>query len=118
MKVKTIEQKGKTYALLPLKQFEALRAAAESAADNAAYDRAKALGEESFPLALYDAIDAGANPVRTIREYRGLSQTELAETAGMKRPQLSAIENGKKTGSIATLKALAAALRVPLDTLA
>ncbi len=46
------------------------------------------------------------------RIERGLSQEELARRAGIPRPNLSAIERGKRDLTLATLRALAGALHV------
>jgi len=44
------------------------------------------------------------------RIFRGLSQEKLAERSGIPRPNISAIEKGKREVSLATLRALAANL--------
>ena len=46
------------------------------------------------------------------RIFRGLAQRELAGRAGIPRPNLSAIESGRRDVSLLTLRALAAALGV------
>lgn len=46
------------------------------------------------------------------RSYKGLSQEELAVKAGMPRPNLATIENGKREPSLPTLRALATALGI------
>ena len=47
------------------------------------------------------------------RRHRGLTQAELAQRTRMARPNLSAIERGKREVTLATLRALAASLDVP-----
>lgn len=57
--------------------------------------------------------------VKTIRESRGKSQTELAEAAGVEQSYISAIENEKKDNvSNAVLKKMATFLNVPYEVLA
>ncbi len=90
---------------------------AEMNAEIAAYDAAVARDEEAFPMSLYDKIDAGENAILVFRKYRGLTQTKLAELADIERSMLSAIEHGKKTGSVASLQAIARVLEVSLDDL-
>ncbi|MDP1854337.1 MAG: helix-turn-helix domain-containing protein [Candidatus Omnitrophota bacterium] len=46
------------------------------------------------------------------RAFRGLTQEELAKKAGIPRPNLSAIERGKREITLTTLRSLAAALDV------
>jgi mRNA interferase RelE/StbE len=53
-----------------------------------------------------------------VRLFRGLTQTELSEKSGIRRPEISAIEAGTRRGTVDTLKALAKALGVPLDVIA
>lgn len=115
--VRTITEKGKQFVVMPLKHYEKLRNDAEMNSDIAAYDAAMARGEEAFPLELFDRIDSGESPIAVFREYRGLTQTALAEASGVQRSMLSAIEHGKKSGSIASLQAIAKVLDVPLDDL-
>ena len=59
----------------------------------------------------------GEHPVLVWREHRGLTQKALAAQVKMTAAQLSEIENGKKTGSVATLQKLARALGVTIDEL-
>jgi transcriptional regulator with XRE-family HTH domain len=44
-------------------------------------------------------------------------QIDVAEQAGLRQGYIADIEAGKKTGSAASLKAIAAALGVPLDVI-
>lgn len=113
--LKTVIQNGKRFVMVPESKYDAMREQLEDAADIAALDYALSLNQEGFPLSLFDAIDAGENPVRAFRKYRGLTQQQLADAAGILRPMLSSIENGQKSGSIATAKAIAKALKVPLE---
>jgi len=119
---------GEAFIVVPLREYQALRRlaeAAEDAADEAdalrvhnGYLTAKARGEGlSMPRAEWDRIRAGESPVRVIREFRGLTQTRLAQDSGVDQPQISAIETNRRTGTAATLKAIARALGAPLETL-
>ena len=51
------------------------------------------------------------------RRHRHLTQQELASAAGLPRPNLSAIEQGRREVSLTTLRALALALKVPAGVL-
>src|SRR3989338_2141211 len=46
------------------------------------------------------------------RVFKGFSQEELAERSGIPRPNLSAIEKGKREVALPTLRALAVALGI------
>lgn len=100
---------------IPQEVYDRLVADSEMLADLAAYDAAKAEAGEGMPLEVFSRIIDGENPIRVIREWRGLSQAELARRADLHRVQLHDIETGKSRGSVDTLKAIAVALDVALD---
>jgi len=52
-----------------------------------------------------------------LREKRGLSQTQLADMAGIGRAHLSQIENGAVAARIDTLHAIAHALEMTLEVM-
>jgi DNA-binding XRE family transcriptional regulator len=107
---------------IPREEYDRLREAAEDLADLRAYDQAMArraaAEEETFPAEIVNRLIEGENAIRVFREFRGMSQSALAEASGVNRVQLVTIEQGQRNGSIATLKAIAAALRVDLDMIA
>jgi DNA-binding XRE family transcriptional regulator len=100
---------------IPQEVYDRLVADSEMLADLAAYDAAKAEGGEGMPLAVFRRIINSENPVKVIREWRGLTQAELARRADLHRVQLHDIETGKSRGSVDTLKAIAVALDVGMD---
>ena len=93
-------------------------AIAEDMADNAAFDRVVARlasgEEEAVPAAFANRIIDGESPLRV---YRGLTQVALAEASGVNRVQIADIEAGRKSGSVETVRKLAAALNVAVDDL-
>jgi len=119
MNVQVIEKDGKPeWAVLPYEVFQRLVEDAEMLHDIRAYDDArKAIedGEELIPSEVTYAILDGENPIRVWREYRGLTQQQLAEAAGISVPYLSQIESGKRKGSTDVLAAIAKVLRLSLD---
>ena len=106
------------YAIIPWDVWERVRPFAEGISDEALYDAAKARKSEAFPAEVVNAILDGTIPVKAFREYRRLTQAALAGAAGIGKLYLSQIETGRRTGSLATLRALAKALRVDLDLVA
>jgi len=64
----------------------------------------------SFPVRL-------GRRLSSLREKRGLSQTQLADMADIGRAHLSQIENGAVAARIDTLYAIAGALELPLSDL-
>jgi mRNA interferase RelE/StbE len=103
------------------KEYDRLLELAELANDTAAYDRAMARlasgQDELIPAEFANRIIDGESPLRVYREYRGLTQTALAERASVNRVQIADIEASRKSGSIETIKKLAEALRLTVDDL-
>ncbi len=64
----------------------------------------------SFPIRL-------GRRLSELREKHGLSQTQLADMAGIRKTHLSQIENGAVAARIDTLYALAQALDLKLEEL-
>jgi DNA-binding XRE family transcriptional regulator len=100
-----IHVSGKPHVLIPLHEFTAMKNGGSS--DNALPDDVK----EKLAL-------AQDNPIKIIRKFRGLTQDDLAQAAGISRPYLTEIETGRKNGSVKAMRALADALNVTLDSLA
>ena len=117
--VQVIRKDGKpAFYVIPANLWNKVRGVIEDADDSAAFDRAIASDDgDRIPAEVAFAIADGASPVRAWREHRGLSQEALAEAAGLSKPFVSQIEGGKRSGTAATLKKIAAALGAPLDTL-
>ena len=121
MRIEKITRNGKEFVVIPMEDLQRLMDDAEMLADVKAYDAAKVRldsgDDELIPLELTERRIAGENAVRIWRDYRGLTQEVLAKTSNVSRAMIAAIEAGHKTGSIATLKKLATALKVDLENL-
>src|SRR5271166_3199389 len=125
-KSQIIHTDGEDLVVIPRSDYEALLArAGDEASEDAATARivaetdAKiARGEDvALPAAVWAAIESGEHPVRAIRKYRGLTQMGVAKEAGLRQGYIADIEAGRKRGSASSLKAIAAALDVPLDVI-
>ena len=85
---------GSQMVVLPKAEFDQLVAAAEDRLDiaeaAAALEEAKTIG--TVPVEVMDAMLAGATPVAAWRQYRGLSQAELARRAGITQPGMRHFE--------------------------
>jgi DNA-binding XRE family transcriptional regulator len=90
----------------------------EDIGDIAAFDAAMERDEEAFPIVLLDAIEAGGNPIKAFRKYRGMKPSELARMTNISPAYLSQLESGAREGSVKMVKAIAVALNVPMDLLA
>lgn len=78
--------------------------------------RGNAAALAPLPAALLKRIGEGESPVRTVRQFRLMTQRELGELSGIRPNHISAIERGMSYG-LKTAKRLADALEVPVDLL-
>jgi DNA-binding XRE family transcriptional regulator len=120
MSVQIIEKNGQPeWAVVPYEEYQRLVAEAEMLQDIRDYDEVKlALAneeEELIPSEVTYALLDGENPIRVWREYRGLTQQQVAEKAGISKPYLSQLESGQRKGTVEVLAAIARALNVSLD---
>ena len=104
------------FVVLAPEEYECLRAAAEDNEDAHAARAALADLGVLLPHALVRRLVAGESPVKVWREFRGLTQKALAETAGLAQAQVSRIEAGEGAHFM-TMAAIAGALEIPLDDL-
>jgi DNA-binding XRE family transcriptional regulator len=122
MSVQIIEKNGQPeWAVVPYEEYQRLVAEAEMLQDIQDYDEAKLAiasgAEELIPSEVTYALLDGENPIRVWREYRGLTQQQVADEAGISKPYLSQLESGQRKGSAEVLAAVARALKVSLDDL-
>jgi mRNA-degrading endonuclease RelE of RelBE toxin-antitoxin system/DNA-binding XRE family transcriptional regulator len=120
--VQVIERDGKPeWAVLPYDVYVQLVEDAEMLQDIRDYDAVKTAieqgKEELSPSEVTFALLDGENPIKVWREYRGMTQQQLAEKVEISTPYLSQLETGKRTGKPKILLAIARALEVTLDEL-
>ncbi len=120
--IQMIERDDKPeWAVLPYETYLKMVEEAEMLADIRDYDAEKAAIEsgeqELIPAEVTFALLDGNNPVKVWREYRRLSQQQLASAIGISRLYLSQIEKNKRTGATEVLLAIARALKVTLDNI-
>lgn len=106
---------------IPKVEYDRLRALEEDLADvqaALAVEARLAKGEEELiPADVVDRLLDGEPPLRVWREFRGLSQSELARASGVNRVQIVDIEADRNSGSVRTLRKLANVLSVTVDDL-
>ena len=107
------------FAVIPWREYERLTTTDDEAdlSDEALYDRARAEGDEAFPVDVADRLLAGENAVRVYREHRGITRKELAESIGIDTTDLSQIEVDLRSASTGVLAAIAKTLSVDVDAL-
>lgn len=117
-----ITPSGDRMVILPETEFDAMIEAIEDQEDIAAAKEAQRrleAGEaEMIPAEIANRIIDGENKVRVWRDYRGLSQRDLADKSGVSTAYLSQIESGRRDGTFETIKRIAAALSITVDDLA
>ena len=119
MNIQVIERNGNPErAIIPYNDYLRLVEEAEMLNDVLDYDmaiEAVKQGEELVPSEVAYAILDGESPIRVWREYRGYTQQQLSEAAGISKPYLSQIETGKRTGTTEVLSGIAKALALTID---
>jgi len=118
--IQIIKRDGKPeWAVLPYEMYLQLTEEAEMLQDIRDYDAIKGAieqgEEELIPSQVPFAIMDGEPPIKVWREYRRLTQQQLAESCGISPAYLSQIETGKRNGTTEVLMAIAKALKVTLD---
>jgi DNA-binding XRE family transcriptional regulator len=114
---------GEELAILPKREYERLAALAidEDAGTARIVRRARAAlaaGDEVLlPKIVVDRLTARDNPIRVLREWRGMTQAELVVSVGITQGYLSDLEAGKRKGPVALHQKFARALGVPIDLL-
>jgi DNA-binding XRE family transcriptional regulator len=98
-------------------EYERLKSAEEELADIIAFDKAVVEGGQSIPAEYVKRLIDGDSPLRVYRDIRGLTQVQLSERSGVSRVQISEIETQRRTGSVDTIRKLAAALSLAVDDL-
>ena len=78
---------------------------------------ARAIREALVPGDIAERLIAGENPVKVWRDYRGMTQVELAEKIGLDQADVSRIERGQREPTGRILRALAGALDVTVGDL-
>ena len=118
MNVQFIKHNGKKqYAVIPVEAFSELLEKPEMLDDIQAYDKAMAIDDELIPSEVVDRLVSGENKIKVWREYRNMTQAELAEHCAIAQATIAQMERGHRKGSVAMLKKIAAALKLDLDDL-
>jgi DNA-binding XRE family transcriptional regulator len=89
----------------------------EDAADVAIYDARKAdpVAAAPLPADISMAILRGESRLRAVRQWRGVTQSQLADRAGLTQGFLSDLESRRRTASADTAGRLASALDVAVS---
>jgi len=108
--------------LLPLHEYEELLRQLKQARHNTLVGLSRkslvqSLGE-TFPSDFVKSLLLGEeHPLKVWRDFRGLSQGQLAKASNVRQAAISNIETGKNTGSVQTMQNLARTLGCTIDLL-
>ena len=73
--------------------------------------------EELIPSDVVEKLVSGQSPIKVWRQYRGLSQAQLAKEIGVSQAYVAQLETRQRQGKPAVLKNIAGALGVIVDDL-
>ena len=103
------------YVVLPINEYKNLISALEEHEDIQEIKKYIANPTETFPLETAEALADGANAIKVLRQYRRVTQQELANKVNSTKQYISQIEKGTRKGSAKLLKNIAQALYIDLD---
>jgi DNA-binding XRE family transcriptional regulator len=112
------EQGGRKadFVLLASDDYERLLDEADERGARNAFRRTRR--EEYVPMEIADRLLRGESRMRVWRKHRGLTLAELSARTGLSKGYLSDVENGKRKGTLTTLRSIGKSLRVTVDDLA
>lgn len=97
MKRQIISQDGKpAFVVIPIDEWRQIESKLEDRGDAAAVRAFLKDPAETFPDAVVEAILDGAHPIKAFREYRDMTQAQLASKAGTTAVYISQIERGDR----------------------
>ena len=118
MNVQFIKHSGQDeYAVLPIADYETLLDKSEQFDDVVAFDKAIRADEETLPSEMVKQLIEGENKIKVWRQYRGLTQSVLADKSGVAQAYIGQLETGKRVGTVEVMKSIAAALLLDIDDL-
>ena len=100
--------------VLPEREYLLLEACLRSVLAN---KMGRSASRDELPSEVRLRIANGTAPVRAVREWRGLSGSQLARLVGISRSMLSQVECGNASVSVRTLYALSRTLSVTMESL-
>jgi DNA-binding XRE family transcriptional regulator len=103
------------FAVIPYHEYEHLLSLLEDREDMEAIEASKTDLNEHFPLDMIEKIAGGKNPIKVFREYRRITQIELAKQVGVSRQYISQVERNQRLGNMKLFKKIAQILAVDLE---
>ena len=94
------------FVVLPVKEYNKLISAFEDFQDIQEIRDYLANPGETFPMEVVQALSEGICPIKVYREYRGLSQSSLAQKAHVSKQYISQMIKELEVNRVITLKRL------------
>ena len=118
MKRQIIKQDGKpAFVVIPIDEWRRIEATLEDRADAAAVRAFQESPSETFPDSVVATILEGAHPIKAFREYRGMTQAQLAVKVGTSAVYVSQLERGDRRAGRKLQGKIGAALGVDANLL-
>ena len=118
MSVQFLEHNGiKQFAILPVDEYMYLIEKAEMLDDIKAFDDAININDELIPSEVAEKLINGENKIKVWREYRQLSQIELANRSEIPEASIAKLETGMLNASAIQLEKIAEILNLEQDDL-
>lgn len=117
--VQIIENEGQPeWAVIPYKEYLRLAEFDKMSDEVKSFKKKLVQGkEELIPDEYAVRLIKGENAIRVWREYRELTQIELAKAVGISTPYLSQLEHGQRQASTKTLAKIGDKLRISIADL-
>lgn len=113
MKRQIISQDGKpAFVVIPIDEWRQIESRLEDRGDVSAVRAFLKEPTETFPDAMVAAILDGAHPIKAFREYREMTQAQLASRVGTTAAYISQIERGDRRAGRKLRTKIGAALKV------
>jgi len=118
MKRQIISQDGKpAFVVIPIDEWRRIEATLEDRTDTAAVRAFQKTSPETYPDSVVGAILDGVHPIKAFREYRRMTQAQLAIKAGTTAVYISQLERGDRRASRKLRGKIGAALAIDADLL-
>ncbi len=104
------------FIVLPINEYKRLIAAIEDQLDIIEIQNFVQNPQETFPLEVVVALTK-ENSLKVYREYRGLTQAELAAKVNVSKQYISQLELGQRKGTAKVLKQVADILQIDINDL-
>lgn len=108
-----INQGGKpAFVVIPIEEWRAISATLEDKTDAAAVRAFLKSPVETFPDTLAARLLDGVHPLKAFREYRGMTQAQLAANISASAVYISQIERGERRAGHKLLRKLSKTLNI------